>query len=287
VNPTANTLYVATARNQFGCSVNDTADIKVYAAFTAQAVATPVFVCAEDSVRINVDPPGKIISWSPATGLSASNIYNPLVYPATNITYTANLSDSAGCFTSTADVVVNVKSLPAVNAGPDRTYPYNTVFTITPIYGGTISNYVWSPATSLSCTNCANPGGTALEGITYTIQVTSDSGCIAKDTISIFVECKYSNLLMPSAFTPNNDANNDRYFPIARGITTIKRFLIFNRLGQLLFEVKNFRPNDSSAGWDGRYMGQEQSPGAYVYLLEAVCDQGGIITKKESFLLIR
>ena len=92
---------------------------------------------------------------------------------------------------------------------------------------------------------------------------------------------------MPSAFTPNRDGLNDFYYPLTRGIKTIKRFAIFNRYGQQLFEAKNFTPNERSIGWNGKLNGIDQSPGSYVFMLEAICDLGGIISKKDSFLLLK
>ncbi len=287
INPPVNTQYFATATNSFSCTVSDTATITVYAPFTAAPSASPLIICAGESVNINAGPPGKRILWSPATGLSSPGNYNPVASPLSSTTYRATLTDSAGCFSSTTSITVIVKTLPTVDAGPDRIYPYNTPFTITPLYSNNVRTYSWSPATTLSCTTCATPGGTALEGQAHIIKVRSDSGCIASDTINIQVECKYANLLLPSAFTPNRDSKNDLYYPLARGISKIKRFAIFNRYGQLVFEAKNFKPNDGAWGWDGKFKGQDQSPDAYVYFVEAVCDVGGTIVKKDSFLLLR
>lgn len=287
ISPTTTTQYVATATNSFNCSISDTAIITVYSLFTAQPTASPVSICAGESITINAGPPGKIISWSPSQGLSSASIYNPVASPLSGTTYTATLTDSARCFSSTTSVYVNVKSLPTVDAGADRIVPYNTPFTITPMYSNNVRSYLWSPANLLSCRSCATPSGTALGAQTYIIQVRSDSGCVARDSVRILVECKFANLLIPSAFTPNRDANNDLYYPLARGISIIKRFSIFNRYGQLIFEVKNFKPNDKAFGWDGKFKGQDQSPATYVYFLEAVCDAGGTILKKDSFILLR
>jgi gliding motility-associated-like protein len=40
---------------------------------------------------------------------------------------------------------------------------------------------------------------------------------------------------------------------------------IYDRWGQLLFETTNI----AGSGWDGRYNGQPQPQGVYVYLVEA------------------
>ena len=92
---------------------------------------------------------------------------------------------------------------------------------------------------------------------------------------------------MPSAFTPNQDGLNDIFYPLTRGIKLVKRFAVYNRYGQQLFEAKNFIPNDKSFGWNGKLNGFDQPPGSYVYMLETICDVGEIITKKDSFLLLR
>lgn len=117
--------------------------------------------------------------------------------------------------------------------------------------------------------------------------VTSDSGCVAKDTVKILVECKDAYLLMPTAFSPDNNGLNDSYYPLTRGVSIIKNFTIYNRFGQLMFQAINFLPNDKRFGWDGRFKSEPQSNGAYVFMMEAICDAGQTLTRKGSFLLLK
>jgi gliding motility-associated-like protein len=117
--------------------------------------------------------------------------------------------------------------------------------------------------------------------------VVSDSGCVAEDSITIFVQCKESYILMPTAFSPNNDGLNDYYYPITRGIKTILKFSIYNRLGQLVFEGRNFSPNEKSLGWNGQLKSKDQASSVFVYYIEALCDQGETVYKKGSFVLLR
>ena len=286
-SPSSTTLYYATVNNSFNCPFTDSTLIKVFTPFTATPLINPVLLCLKDSIKLSVFPIDKKIFWSPSTNISTTTKYNPVVSPVTNTTYTAVLTDSAGCFSATTSIDIIIKSLPLVNAGPDKILPYNSVFTISPVYSSNVVAYSWTPTTSLSCTTCPVTGGVALTSQQYSIKVTSDSGCIFKDDITIFVECNYANILMPSAFTPNRDGLNDFYYPLTRGIKTIKRFAIYNRYGQQLFEAKNFVPNERSIGWNGKLNGIDQSPGSYVFMLEAICDLGGIISKKDSFLLLK
>ncbi|MDP2187098.1 MAG: T9SS type A sorting domain-containing protein [Sphingobacteriaceae bacterium] len=62
---------------------------------------------------------GASYSWSPATGLSATNIANPVASPAVTTTYFVTVSSLFGC-SSVDSVVVTVNQLPVVNAGADR-----------------------------------------------------------------------------------------------------------------------------------------------------------------------
>ena len=285
--PTTSQYIFAAAKNSIGCTSRDSAFVIVQTPFVAAATVSPVYICVNDSVKINVTPLGKKIIWLPATNISNSTIYNPIVSPLTTTTYTATLIDSANCFTSNTNVVVIVKSLPTVNAGPDLFLPYNIPFTLNPTYSANTALYNWTPATNLSCTTCPSPEITPLEEQQYIIKVTSDSACVGKDTINIAVECKYANIFMPSAFTPNGDNTNDYYYPLTRGIKTISRFIIYNRYGQKVFEAKNFMPNIKSLGWNGKINGEVQIAATYVYILTASCFSGETIEKKDSFILIK
>ena len=288
VNPSITTTYYVKATNRFNCSVTDSVPIYVYRPFTAAATKPDNFICAGKNVQLEITPQGqKKISWSPVTGLSDTTLFNPIASPKQSTTYTVTLADSAGCFSSSTQVNVFVKSLPTVDAGPDKSYPYNENYSLTPLYSNNVRSYLWTPSELLTCSSCPVPNGIATHSQTYTVTVTSDSGCIASDQVNIFVECNGASLLLPTAFTPNNDNLNDYFYPVTRGIQRIIRFAIYNRGGQLVYEAKNFAPNHGFAGWDGRFKGAPQNAAAYVYEVEAICEIGERINKKGSFILLR
>lgn len=98
---------------------------------------------------------------------------------------------------------------------------------------------------------------------TYTIslKVSNDIGCT--DTISsnilVVGNC---NILVPTAFTPNNDGKNDYLFPTnAFGADNLV-FRVYNRFGQMVFEAKDWQRK-----WDGNVNGQPQNTGTYVWTL--------------------
>jgi len=286
-NPADTTLYYATVTTPYGCTYTDSVLVNVFPPFVVTPADANPYICLQDTITLHVSPPTKQITWSPADGLSNPNGYNPVVSPPQTTTYTATLTDSVGCFSGTANITVHVKSLPQVDAGADSTYPYDTPFSLHPTYSSNVASYLWTPTDSLSCNTCAYPNGVSWASTTYLVTVTSDSGCIARDSVIIFVQCKDSYILMPTAFTPNQDGLNDYYYPLTRGIKKIVRFTIYNRFGQAVFDAKNFSPNDKSYGWDGQLKSWAQPSSVYVYIIEAICDVGDTIYKKGSFVLIR
>ncbi|HEY8690240.1 MAG TPA: gliding motility-associated C-terminal domain-containing protein [Chitinophagaceae bacterium] len=286
-NPTVTTKFYVTATNNLNCSSTDSVSIKVYTPFNATPEFSDLYICPNDSIQLNIEPANKEIFWTPSTKLSSANNYEPMASPDQTTTYTAKLKDSIGCFKDSADIVVHIKRPATVDAGPDKTYPYNSNFSFAPIYSDNVRQYTWTPSNYLSCNNCAIPNGIAALTTKYVVQVVSDSGCIAKDTVNIFVECDNANILMPNAFTPNSDGLNDFYFPLTRGIKTILRFSIYNRNGKLVYEAKNFPPNNRSFGWDGRLKDADQSTSVFVYYVEALCDVGEKLCSKGSVVLIR
>jgi len=287
-SPPVSTKFYGTVTNSLNCSAQDSSYIEVPSApFTTTIFPSQISICQQQTTTIDVNPKGKKILWSPATGLSDPTLYNPIITGTQNIVYTATLSDSTGCLNSSATVNVHVKPSPIVDAGPDKFYPKGTNFTITPTYSNNIISYLWTPPDQLDCSDCAVPNGVATTTRKYTIKVISDSGCVSFDSLKIAIDCKSANLFVPTAFTPNNDNLNDLFYPVTNGISSIKKFTIFNRMGNVIYQASNFSPNDKSFAWDGKFKGIKQPVGNYVYSIEAICDIGETILKKGSVILLK
>lgn len=286
VSPTITTSYIARATDRFGCISYDTSLVKVFAPFNLLVSPSDTTVCPKMPVQYNLNV-GGTITWSPTTYLNNPNTRNPVATPAFSEIYKVVVKDSVGCFTDSAFANLVVYGKPSVDAGPDRFLPYNSGFTLSPAYSGNISSYTWTPASTLNCTNCPTTAGTALKKETFTIEVANINGCKASDSLTIFVNCAKSNLLLPSAFTPNRDGRNDYFYPITRGYRNIKSFIVYNRFGMKVFERKDFEPNIQSLGWNGEIKNDKRvSTQSFVWIVEGVCDTGEIITTKGSVILI-
>jgi gliding motility-associated-like protein len=87
--------------------------------------------------------------------------------------------------------------------------------------------------------------------------VTAESPCgMYSDTFIVkYKSCVIDTpeLSVPSAFTPNADANND-YFTIFGSKLSSYHISIYNRWGLLVYESSNpAELNHLNAGWDGMY----------------------------------
>ncbi len=90
------------------------------------------------------------------------------------------------------------------------------------------------------------------------------------------------------AFSPNGDGNNDVFFIQAGpNVKQVKTFRIFNRNGQIIFEVNDFLPNSPDIGWDGKNNQGILPIGTYVYFAEVEYVDGLVDIVKGSILLMR
>lgn len=90
-------------------------------------------------------------------------------------------------------------------------------------------------------------------------------------------------IAVPTAFTPNGDGINDYLYPLNAYKAVNLEFRVFNRLGQLVFETR-----DWTRKWDGTFHGVPQPMGAYVWFLRYTDgDTGQKHFLKGSALLIR
>lgn len=282
--PKIPSTYTVQIGNTHGCSVSDSAVIRVVPSFTLK-VTPDTTVCLGDSLRLNVSG-AFTYQWITSGSISDTASADPILTPVTTTVYTVVGYDSAFCFTDTATVNVSVSAKPTVTVPP-----------VSPVTGGSIVleatgsadvvSWSWSPATYLNCTTCADPVCTPQRDITYTVTGTTAEGCTASDSVVVPVVCMASNVRIPQAFTPNNDGMNDFFYPMGQGVTLVKEFRIFGRWGNLVFEAHDTPFGDPGSGWDGRSGGKDQPTGAYVYDILLQCITGETFELKGTVLLER
>lgn len=192
--------------------------------------------------------------------------------------YSVVVTDSKGC--SDSDIfTIDAPSASYIDAGIDQVIESGNSVTLDPAGGNT---YTWSPTENLSCSICENPVASPTVTTMYILNGTSMNGCIVSDSVLITVEPKCNgDVFIPSAFSPNNDLNNDVLYLRANCITTLD-FRLYNRWGEKVFET-----NDFTQGWDGKFRGKMCDSGVFVYYINATTEKGETINKKGNVTLVR
>ncbi len=85
----------------------------------------------------------------------------------------------------------------------------------------------------------------------------------------------------PIIFSPNEDGANETIGPNISGNLTVNFYKIYNRWGQLVFDGRG-----SDLNWDGKYKGEKQPQGSYVFSCEYILN-GKVNTKMGGITLIR
>ena len=110
---TQDQTYTLTVTNpQGGCSSTDEVTIHINgSAMTVNASADPPSICQGGSTQLVANAGGGTgnftYSWTPTTGLSNPNIYNPIASPSQTTTYTCHVSDGQTSQDVTVTVTVN------------------------------------------------------------------------------------------------------------------------------------------------------------------------------------
>ena len=93
-------------------------------------------------------------------------------------------SEAAVICTCGNPLTVTVNPLPVVSVGTDKSVCSGSSVAI---QATGAANYTWSPATGLSCTNCAGPTATPSATTIYTVTGTDANGCIDTATVKVDV----------------------------------------------------------------------------------------------------
>lgn len=250
-------IYKVLVTSAAGCEAS--AEVKVSLLNRPVATVDQVNpICKGDQVVLNAGG-GPKFRWVPATGLSATDIPNPVASPEETTTYTVYVSNNY-CETP-IQVTVRVIQPLVANAGPDQKIIRGNATILTGrVTGENIERYFWTPSRDLDDPFKINPVARPSVSTTYTLNVISSSGCISSSD-NVFVKV-YDKLITPSAFSPNGDGINDLWNVIAIDTYVNPTVKVVNRYGQLMFEGKG----DKTA-WDGKHEHKDVPVGVYYYMI--------------------
>lgn len=290
VHPDTTTRYIVKGYDHPACPVFDTVAVDVRTRIDAKAWPDTT-ICMADSVLLhvlaeNTSLNASKITWSPDPSLAALDINGCVcerwAVPMQKTTYRVTVSNGM-CIPTVLPIVVDVRPAPTVEAGDDKMGMRGMEFLLGASSPDNVT-YTWAPDYKLSCTDCPAPVATPDTDTTYEVTATNQYGCIAKDNLRIRVieDCAGNMVYLPNTFTPNGDGINETLRVLGPGIASVKRFRVFNRWGQLVFES-----TDPAAGWDGTFNGTKLDPGVFVYTVEVECINGQRTMKQGDITLLR
>jgi len=150
--------------------------------------------------------------------------------------------------------------------------------TVMALGGNAPYTYLWSADPSLNASTI-----TGLSRGDYVLTITDANACQTSLTLSVteFVP----KIFMPTAFTPNDDGDNDVFAAVSGCTPTTFSMTMYNRWGNVIFYSE-----DISKGWDGTFEGQPVPVGLYTYgLAYSISVNGNLVqeTFKGEIRLIR
>lgn len=276
--PLDTTSYSVMATNIHQCSTTYHFTINVQKPIQPYA-KTPVRICKGKYIDLYADG-GLYYVWRPPYNINDTLSQTPQVYPDRYFTYTAYISND--CFLDSIKVDVYVDTLPVVDAGRDTTI-YRGSGELMLTAKGQGRYYEWFPKLEiLSAPFSPSITVSPMDTILYHIYVTDDNGCVGHDSIYVYVDGK-NLLLIPTAFTPNNDGVNDIFHVIKHlNIRELRSLEVFNRWGEKVYSTQNIQ-----TGWNGIYKDMPSPAGVYVWKVEAVSYDNDVIRKAGNVTLIR
>ena len=130
----------------------------------------------------------------------------------------------------------------------------------------TIDDFEWAPQSGI-----INPGEliaqvSPTETTEYSLTIYFGD-CV--ETRSIIVQVMPSETLyVPNVFNPSEFGNNSVFYIQSRSDIAVDLMAIYDRWGNLVFELEDFMTNDIESGWDGYRNDGKVEIGAYVYMLQ-------------------
>lgn len=178
-------------------------------------------------------------------------------------TYYVIVTDDNGCTGTSEPIQAFVYEAPVINAFPDTVYVNDGALALleVEVVVGDDVNFSWTPAADVNCPTCATTLAYSVGEENTFYVVGEENGCISAPD-SVIVIMSESELIIPNAFTPNDDGLNDAFNILNPIFYPIFSFEIYNRWGQQVFAT-----SDVTRGWDGTYDGRDQEIGMYIWMV--------------------
>ncbi len=264
------------------CADTAYATVTVDTNLTTYFEHSPREICAGQDISFThllVDSSIVNLYWTLDNGIFAAITDTMFIhhYEQSGIKYITLNAQFRACPAGTYIDSVLVHPLPLVDLGSDSVICLKgAAVTLQNRYtGGEGYTYLWSTGATTKSIHVKQEGE-------YHLQLSNIFGCTAQEHIIVNKNC-YTDI--PNVFTPNGDGVNDYFFPkqlLSKGFTGFY-MQILNRWGEKIFETTSM----NGRGWDGRFNGQEQPSGTYIYIIETILKNGSTEQYNGNVTLLR
>ncbi len=289
--PMGATQYVLVAEDALGCVESDTVFVN---SFEINASITPeLIICEPETMTTlevtNNDPEQELTyDWTGTVTPNDEAIVTADLEMGVN-NFSVVVTNQFGCSQelSTSVTVIDLEGTLSITAEPDTILLGDaTEITVT---GCDDCDFDWivpsgtiDPTTGPVITAIPDEPGSNI----YEIDVTQLT-CATTLSVEVFVInaiCDPDHVFIPSAFTPNNDGDNDvlRVRTFFADEVTDMELLIYNRWGEEIFRTQNIYEV-----WDGTFRDEALPPDSYGFYLRVVCPNGEELIQKGNITLLR
>ncbi|PSR03729.1 MAG: hypothetical protein BRD50_05310, partial [Bacteroidetes bacterium SW_11_45_7] len=236
--------HAVTVTDTNGCTNADSTFIDAYSDPQPQIVP-PTIGCANGNYPDTLTLMEEYVSYAWSTGdemdmtvIDSNGTYSVTVTDTNDCTGSDQMSATIGAI----DVELTTEDT-AVVQGESTTLNANASS------GNAPYTYTWdndNPDEDVSGQSGSSIQVTPQSPTIYEVTAMDADSCMAIDTVFVNVEDE-PRIVVPDAFSPNDDGRNDQTMPLTKGPVEIVEFKIFNRWGEELFSMQG----QSGEGWDG------------------------------------
>jgi gliding motility-associated-like protein len=257
------------------CFDSSSQNVSVHPNIIVNADVTPPPYCVGAEIQFTDNSIGNPGQWNWSFGDGAtSNVQDPSHAYQSEGSYHVYVSmTDQFCGAGADSFNLNLFNVPVPSLRDDTVLCSGEVQLLSANATGT--SYLWSTGeTTADITYTMQPGDN-----TVWVKV-DNNGCAGYDSVFFKNHCV---MLLPTAFSPNDDGKNDWFRPLGSSVQTFD-FIVYNRWGQQVFSKSS---GDIHDGWDGTLNGEPQPIGVYVYYLAGTFISGENFTLKGNFTLVR
>ena len=285
--------YLVKVTDSKGCStekefvINRQEDLEIDLSTNLYAICETREVYQKNIVSVSGGVAPYVIQWS--NGIVTGN-NNEIMDTKIEGSYQVTVTDALGCSES---IIFDI-STPEIGF-PDFSYDsfylstygalaVNDAITFNNLSTEQYFNVFWDFGDGNSSQEI-NPSHTYTKRGVYDVTLTVEFilGCSYSITKTIYVGDSYE-IVIPNAFTPNNDGYNDTFRPIYYGFKYLK-MQIFDTWGNLIYSEES--TSNELIGWNGRISGKDGENGNYFYQVSGNTHTDEKFSKNGAFTLIK